>query len=214
MTIITVTKTLLLDPFQTADSLEVYFEACLPPVPAGFYLPGQDKPVLEEGKYYYVKKADGTPSVIAAIEDITGPVYNQEGEEIVSQRRYKQLLQAPSTPYRGMAIIEAVINAVIKNASAWQKGDHFKCLSDAVIGELDETYRQRHTHDQLVEISERILECLSDLRTDVRDFIGDDKWIMHFQRRWTMTNIVVEKTIDYRIYDWEQRMQNGEWSEE
>lgn len=42
---------------------------------------------------------------------------------------------------------------------------------------------------------------LIDLRTQVMRFLGDDRWIMHFIKE-QGTDIVVTKTIDYRIYAW------------
>jgi hypothetical protein len=51
------------------------------------------------------------------------------------------------------------------------------------------------------EICESITLQLSDMLHQLTDFLGQDRWIMHFMKV-DNTVVRVEKTIDYRIYSW------------
>jgi hypothetical protein len=42
---------------------------------------------------------------------------------------------------------------------------------------------------------------VNDLVQQLLDFLGQDRWIMHFMKV-NNTQVTVEKTIDYRIYSW------------
>jgi hypothetical protein len=52
-----------------------------------------------------------------------------------------------------------------------------------------------------LEICDGIILQLEDLIQPLTEFLGQDRWIMHFQKV-SHTAVTVEKTIDYRIYSW------------
>ncbi len=58
----------------------------------------------------------------------------------------------------------------------------------------------------------RATDLLLDMRTGLTRFLGDDHWVLHYYSRQGM-DFLVEKTVDFRIYDWERRMRSGEWSQ-
>lgn len=51
------------------------------------------------------------------------------------------------------------------------------------------------------EICEAIMLQLSEMVHQLTEFLGQDRWIMHFMKV-DNTMVRVEKTIDYRIYSW------------
>lgn len=60
------------------------------------------------------------------------------------------------------------------------------------------------------DLFEQLSSMLIELRTDLRMFMGQNHWIMHFFKT-CGPDFYVRKTIDYRIFDWERRMQDGSW---
>lgn len=52
-----------------------------------------------------------------------------------------------------------------------------------------------------IDICDAILLQLNDLFKQLLEFLGTDRWIMHFTKS-SNTQVSVEKTIDYRIYAW------------
>ncbi|BDD79528.1 hypothetical protein [Burkholderia phage FLC9] len=52
-----------------------------------------------------------------------------------------------------------------------------------------------------IDICDSILLQLNDLFQQLLEFLGTDRWIMHFSKV-SNTQMTVEKTIDYRIYSW------------
>jgi len=62
------------------------------------------------------------------------------------------------------------------------------------------------------EIMGRAVDLLLEVRTEVAKFVGDDHWVMHYYCRQGLWDYAIEKTVDFRIYDWERRMKSGEWS--
>lgn len=64
-------------------------------------------------------------------------------------------------------------------------------------------------HDPILN---RAVDLLLEVRTEIVKFVGDDHWVIHYYSRQGLWDYAVEKTVDFRIYDWERRMQSGEWS--
>lgn len=52
-----------------------------------------------------------------------------------------------------------------------------------------------------VEVIEKISDHLMDFDNKVREFLGVDRWIMHFIQH-DRVDMVVQKSIDYRIHRW------------
>lgn len=53
------------------------------------------------------------------------------------------------------------------------------------------------------DILNRVEDHVLGLRNDVVEFLGEDRWIMHFQKM-KHGDLEIEKTIDYRILQWHQ----------
>lgn len=73
----------------------------------------------------------------------------------------------------------------------------------AVIAEF--VYLQYEKEDEVLSMIE---DHLLDFRTTILDFLGKDKWIMHFLKV-NRGSLTIEKTVDYRIYSW--MVEHGYW---
>ncbi len=107
-------------------------------------------------------------------------------------------------PHRGLALCLAVVDGLIDDRSTvyTKRPQH-------TLGELFGPYLNYEFINN-VNSMEKLHEILIDLRTDVTAFMGTNGWIMHFAHL-NYTDIIVEQTIDYRIFDWMRRMENKEW---
>lgn len=57
----------------------------------------------------------------------------------------------------------------------------------------------------------RIDGVFADTRNAIKEFLGPNPWLMH-NLVMRPSSWAIEKTIDYRIYDWERRTASGEWA--
>jgi hypothetical protein len=74
---------------------------------------------------------------------------------------------------------------------------------NAIIAEF--VYPQYEGQDDILTMIE---DHLLDFKTTILDFLGKDKWIMHFLKV-SRGSLIVEKTVDYRIYSW--MVEHGYW---
>jgi hypothetical protein len=100
-------------------------------------------------------------------------------------------------PVVGLEIVKAYVNTLLTAKSGWLKLGNYSASNEIYKFILPEYH---HNDDVWAILSDILIE----IRTDVNGFVGDDKFIMHFMRT-RKTDIVIEKTIDYRIYDWMQK---------
>lgn len=73
----------------------------------------------------------------------------------------------------------------------------------AVIADF--VYPQYETDDEILTVVD---DHLLDFRTTILDFLGKDKWIMHFLKL-NRGSLTLEKTVDYRVYSW--MVEHGYW---
>lgn len=206
MTSIKTTQALIIDPVEHGELIESALTGVLKPYPSGYYLPGQSKPVLESGKFYYTR-VNGQDSPLQGIESVSSAIYTQDGELAVAAKLVKALTLEPTRPYRGIALVSLMVDHVLDSRAKWRKytpgGREHRSLTDAVmdylIGEIAIPLPQL----TLIELAEQVAELTLELRTEVSEFVGEDHWVMHFQRQWR-SNLVIEKSVDYRIHAWEQ----------
>lgn len=149
---------------------------------------------LEQVMYHQLKR-------VKPIETV-----NEQGKRVIH------------TPTVGVEIIYALIARMIdEQASVW---------SEKVVPSVEEVlmpYVKEEWHyvydEELKQnvlnfgVFERIYSIIMDIRTDVRNFLGKDPWIIHFFEEY-QTDFVIKKSIDFRIYDWNRRTNNGTWTRE
>jgi hypothetical protein len=182
-----VTRTMLIDPVPTADSIETLYGEYLVPM-------------------------SHSVSAMEPQHMVPGSWYDQYGRLIVREQANLQPVTPPKQqvrrqpnhplPVRGIAIVNSLVDWVLSDCSIW-KQSHTSCIDSFAEFVLPE-YRGN------IDFLELIAGHLVDVRTEVREFVGPDRWIMHFHTL-RGRDIIVEKTIDFRIFDWERRKQAGEW---
>ena len=210
MTSIKVTQSIIIDPSELGETIESMMGHLFKSHPSGYYLPGHRDPVLHSGRFYYTTSAQGdTP--LSAVDSVQGHIFDQDGEIVVPSRRVKQLSLQPTKPYHGIDLVTAVIEHTIDAVNAtWRKyttSHTERSLGEVLRAQLSDLLANPVLDDVLLEMVEKIIELTFDIRTALMEFAGNDRWIMHFQKPWR-GSIIVEKTIDYRIYAWEQNQKD------
>lgn len=61
------------------------------------------------------------------------------------------------------------------------------------------------------DLIEDILSHMSRLTHDIQNFIGIDEWVFHYTRDLGNRAVQLIKSEDFRILDWTERMESGEW---
>lgn len=206
MITITPTRTMLIDPLDTAELIEALYDHLLAPYEPGYYLPNSRRPVIFTGNQYY--RDDRTPYAEGEVFD--DAVYDAAGEIIVEKVELPALSKRPTIPYRGICMTRDVAEHIVSTLSRWEINNNYS-LRSVLHAHMSETWIATHTTDEIDDAVSTLGAHFMGLREEIRRFVGNDGWIMHFVTTWGRTAIKIEKTVDYRIWDWEHRMRNGEW---
>jgi hypothetical protein len=193
--------------------IETSFAACLRPHGNhGVFLPGRARPVLEINKQYFQHDLHGklVSVVVNNIADVKGDFYNIDAELLLSTQRINvaHLSLESSLPLLGMKIIEAYAKMVVSETSTWARE---RITTEEILLEFLKPEMAAPNNSELLEkMCDTLDTILRELKTDIRQFIGADDWVMHFVKM-RGSDLYVEKTIDFRIYDWTRRTKGGEW---
>lgn len=193
-----VTQQVLLDACTVAENIEGLLGDYLYPAKPGVYMPHRLEPSLVPGGFYYQKVCGQGMKPLDNLEDLQGEVVSIDAMVIVPRGLAKQLSWEPKLPVRGLALVTAAVDWAIADSSAWVK------RRTGLLQVLRELLPEEHRDNEAVLC--RLSMLLYDICTDVRAFIGSDRWIMHFFKQHGR-DIRVEKTIDYRIHMW--NMEHG-----
>jgi hypothetical protein len=196
-------KTLRLDPLPIASLLEsVIGDYLLEPLP-GIYAKGKFEPVMVPEKIYHQhgldskgRKTDQT-FVVSTIDQVQRgtEVLDLDGNVAVTVNQIPFLSDTPTLPSRGMEIIERSLRDLL---SGYGDQTVHKNRAEPVQLYIDIIKREFRPELELVD---QILGILSPLRGEVKNFAGDNRWIVHFLRR-DRFSLLVEKSLDFRIIDW------------
>lgn len=218
---LTPTHTFVVDMLTYADRINsTHASQFLIAPPTGMYLRGRSEPTLVPMQTYYQRLITGTAKnkkekmvPINIWEKISGDIYNQVSEIVVAGHQTHYLSREPTVPVIALQIIEIIAKRVVDDLSKfWIRMDNPRLRFESTRKE-DDFYKpeillrpffiDNLSAHQYQESVDEIMEEVSLLKREISQFIGSDKWIMHFVRR-RGSSLIVEKTIDYRIYAWER----------
>lgn len=200
-----VKKSYYFDPIPTADYLEQMLHDVLLPHKPGIYHPFTDKLMVEFGKDYF-QPDPGVPHrlrkfVPLSFEDITTDIYlNDQRILPIFVFNAQPDLYRMQFPSRGIRLIRDYFDSVILGHAAWE--DRF--AADNYEAVWDRSFREGLSEHERQQAHSKLLEVINPHRQELDAFLGtqdDDHWVMHFLKV-EGTDFKVEKSIDYRIYDW------------
>lgn len=197
-------KTYVLDCIEMATFLEIVMRDYFVPVTEGLYIEGELNPALVIGRaYFQLRDLQQTP--LYDLDNIKGKgdITDIDGNVIVKNKQLETITNSPLTPIQGINIIVAYIEFLIDRNSAWSH-NKFRPLSSYINEYIKPEYHG------VVEIYEKIDDLLIDLKISISKYLGDNRWIMFFLRR-KNSDIFIDQSIDYRIYDWTRRIESKDW---
>ena len=184
--------------------------------PKGLYLKNNLMPLLYEDREYYqhCSLTDVTVKIenIYDLDSITADVYDRSGTKILKKsfiQMYRKFLSnsSPASVYAGLAVIE-YIKFLIGTYTVHNLLDpeSFNCSSYITEEKKQELYNTITIEDypfpSMLNIS------FSKIENAIYRFIGEDHWfIYNVIEKDNM--IVIEKTIDYRIHEWNKLLEEG-----
>ena len=192
------TAVLHLDIRSMATQLERQFADYFYPPAPGIYVSDDINPVITPGKICYaVDQATGKYIPVTDLTNINSAIFDQDGRIIISayfmQDKARHVSLQPILPTRGFQIILGLIEHVLESIAPYVR------ISSA-------HHRVRRLilpeHHHLWDDGTIEMRC-QDLISEVHRFIGDDVWHRYYVKL-RFNDIYLEKTIDYRIYCWEQ----------
>lgn len=210
-----VRKRLILDPIGPAWQVENTFARYLKPRLLGLWLPNRTTPTMVPGGLYF-RSDKGQLEAVAdftaqALRALKGDILNLDGEVVLPAAIRLLLKDEPTLPVRGLEIVHGFVDKVLTGLSRqWCR----RAPPDLTVLWQEQLQAEAfHSHEELLDVVDAINSMLGHLSHQIVEFVGyseDDKWVMHFQKT-VGTDIHIERSIDFRVYDWSRRTNKGEW---
>jgi len=216
---IVVTNAMVIDALPFATGIQRLLGPYLVEPEKGVYMRGFLKPILKHGRSYYQSLPspyDGKPQIVPVmdVQSIVPnvPVTDKEGDQVMppmtEQFRDLMLTPFPTVPVTGFQIVCDLVQNTLNSCNRWDLTAGSERIVDILRKHVKDEYQ-----DVLDEKEERSHQLLGDfehvvaeLIYAVRQFVGADRWIMH-NYRLRGRDIIVEKTIDYRIWHFHHQQQ-------
>ena len=177
----------------------------LPP-PEGIYQLGILEPIVKANQTLYVKSSG---MLVDVVDNIKDDLVDSDGNVLivkyVLERASKLLSNKPFIDYRRIKVLRLLARHYLNEGLAYVPG--VPTLDD-IAKELAE-----HIDPNVVDLAIKdgiLLKASETLCKDISTFIADDNWHIHYMTT-ESTQVMIEKSIDYRIADWTKRMRSGEW---
>lgn len=172
--------------------------------PEGIYIPGNIEPVVVFIHDYFYKDVDGIndrtkiqdfknniDEVLSSGRDIVDRsgrvVITAQSARVLKKIRKREVSPRDMLMKVGIGIVLGYLNSLCKYTSITYSDYRF----------------DRLVKDEYLEVKyEQAMEAAFDpLLLEVRDFVGKDNYNFYFYKV-KGTSLILEKSIDYRIYDW------------
>ncbi len=215
---IVVTGAIVIDALPFATGIQRLLDRWLVDPEKGVYIKGFLKPILKHGGQYYQDvlgpRGDLQRTPVMEVQSITPniPVVDSEGAQVMpamsEQFRNLMLAPNPTVPVVGFQVVCDLVQNVLNQCNRWDLSAGSERNSDILrkhVKEefLDLLYEGDDVNNYLLGDFEHIV---AELIYAVRKFVGADRWIMH-NYRLRGRDIIVEKTIDYRIWHFHHQKQ-------
>lgn len=196
------TEILVLDLMEyiTHINKDPYFEALVEPV-KGVYLPGCLDPVMSLDNPCYPASKIGIPqfamidisSMLACGEDVVNSKGTLLGDVRKIRRIVKYMTDQPSLPVVMLKVMMGVLTNYLSNLCARTRHNI----------NVSKYYRYIKPEYEYLIIEESYETAMDGMILDINKFVGKDTHHIYFTRL-KGTSVIIEKTIDYRIYEWYQ----------
>lgn len=181
--------------------------------PEGVYVISRLEPVMTPSQTYYThtKKLDEIGGYcrepLQSIYCLEKEIFNDSDKQVMPKyyfnNKQKFVSRRCFLPYRGLKIMEILVKNAVSEFVQYERGP--SNLLDKLQGQL-----QPIDNDWLEEITLAIKVAADVQLRQVSFFLGDNNWDM-FSTKLDNGVIHIERHLDWRVFDWTQRMESGEW---
>ncbi len=205
---------LILDTSEVAQAIAEKFGEFLQKPDPGFYCHNSLLPSVVPGKTYLTERSSRPVRFenITSVDQLKGIkealVHEGSGEIVIPeyfmQNARRMITTEPVRPVRAYSLIEATVKQHISEFTKHRMNfinDIF--IHNRVFNNLTEAGRFLFDDSVIEDMCEPIL-------TTVSNFLGSDNWNIYFVNRKGL-DLYVEKSVDFRIFDWERRNNNDDW---
>jgi len=190
---------------------EPFLTECFEPPRKGVYIKGDINPILYENVTYFTLSEDRTPEIIQlnysiAKKSIVKNIYEQiklneniynlsasvviSANDLLASRKF--LFKEPTIPAQAVKAGISVILSYLNRLCSYTSVNDISYNLDTIV---KDKYKKDIIHNNKFET---VFETLLD---KVADWVGKDSWCI-FTYKIKGTSIIIEKGLDYRIYDW------------
>lgn len=224
-----VCKRICMDIEDMACTIEQYVGEYLKEPPKGIFSAAQLEPVMKEDGEYFMRKADPTTGSIqevrvSSLDELGGgAVFSSKSKQglgrqswihdriprqrhenvavprFFADRKNRFLSSVPMLPYRGIKVIESIIEDLINQKV------HYARINKEPIDYIFNQFKSEYLHgdyesnlDPLVLFIESITEQLQD---DLKKFMAGFEWHLYFVTI-SASRLTVEMSVDQRAYLW------------
>ena len=180
-------------------------EECLntfEPPEEGIYIVGAIEPIISSKKTYHFRSEYEQRLAIVDFKDILKrgeDILDQEGQLVITGRniklRKKYLSLTPSIPVTaikvGIAVVTKYLNSLNRHTRSQGIGYRLNRFVKPEFQHWIDNEEYEHEFEELLD--------------EVSKFVGKDTWHIYFSRV-KSTTLLIEKTIDYRIYKYYEQL--------
>lgn len=201
------TSVLVIDAVEELQYLLFKYPDILIDNPKGIYQVGNISPILQEGQRYYTRSGLNSGKPITDIENVNEAVFDVNGHllinDFVMARKRKFLSNESKISKAGLHAVYCFINKKIEDNCAYSRVRRY---DDQFIQCFKPDY-----HDAIRQGEIDVDLLFGTLNTRIQPFIEKDPWTIYFVKK-ISTLALLEKTVDFRIYDWtlQQEMRQAE----
>lgn len=161
------------------------------------------EPVLKPGCRYYTAKGLEDNEPIEALNKIKENVYDESGNLVIPRymmiEQRKWLTNKPKLPISAMKVIMISLENYITDTTNFNDS----CFDYRLSEVLNESGLKAYEHNEFDRYASVYYNA-------IEEFIAADRSHLYFCEL-RSTDMVIRKTIDFRIYDWTKRTESGEW---
>lgn len=192
------TEVLFLSIYNQAVIIDREYSQFLEPPIEGIYKIGEIYPTIQLGHNYYEQnqtKAGITTVLIKDFNTVTGNVLDEAGNLLLTsnmmRNKLNYLKNSPTVPSRALMIVHYLIQNYID----------IRCAHSRRSSAANQVLRNILPQHQDIFYDNHLENICSSLLEQVIQFIKNDTWFIYFVK-FTGLDLVVQKTCDYRVYEW------------
>lgn len=203
-----IVETLRLDPLPTAMMVEMVVGDYLREPEKGIYFKGKAEPLMRQGQVYHQHKVVGGQKtketfVVSFIEQLDKyqPVMDLDANVVVTPNQIPFLTYEPTLPVMGMQVVRAAVMDVINTYGSGHNEAIMRRDATQLYSEFIAPVVMQEQQEVAEHVIDHITGIVGELRAQVRNFCGDNRWIIHyFDER--LSTFFIEKSIDWRIVEY------------